>query len=76
LFGIQVPNAHFRSFNQVVEEGKHIFFVDVEPDQESVLDRVIKTHPKLTVAGTGTAAPHWTVAWQHKWHQFKRVISG
>jgi hypothetical protein len=76
LFGIQVPNAHFRNFKQTVEEGKHIFFVDVEPAQESVLDRVIEHHPTLKVAGTGAAAPHWTVAWQHKWHQFKRVISG
>lgn len=76
FFGIQVPNTHFRSFKQVVDEGKHIFFVDVEPDQESVLDRVIEHHPRLKIAGMGTAAPHWTVAWQHKWHQFKRVISG
>lgn len=74
FFGIQVPNAHFRNFKKIVEEGKHIFFVDVDPDQESVLDRVIEHHPKLKIAGTGTAAPHWTVAWLHKWHQFKRTI--
>lgn len=74
FFGIQVPNAHFRSFKQVVAEGKHIFFVDVEPNQEPVLDGVIEHHPLLEIAGTGTAAPHWTVAWLHRWHQFKRTI--
>ena len=76
FFGFQVTNTHFRNFKQVVTEGKHIFFVDVEPSQESLLDQVIRQHPKLKIAGTGAAAPHWTVAWQHKWHQFKRVISG
>lgn len=74
FFGIQVPNAHFRNFKQMVEAGKHVFFVDVEPNQESVLERVIGHHPKLTVAGTGAASPHWTVAWLHRWHQFKRTI--
>ncbi|MGH8352456.1 MAG: magnesium transporter [Pseudomonas sp.] len=74
FFGIQVPNAHFRSFKQKLSEGKHIFFVDVEPDQESILDRIIEHHPKLMVAGTGTAAPHWIVAWLERWHQFKRTI--
>ncbi|MDR7281328.1 hypothetical protein J2X84_000142 [Pseudomonas corrugata] len=76
FFGFQVPNTHFRNFKQMIEDGKHIFFVDVEPNQESVLTRVIEHHPTLKIAGTGAAAPHWTVAWQHKWHQFKRVISG
>jgi hypothetical protein len=74
FFGIQVPNAHFRNFGQKLKEGKHVFFVDVEPDQESVLDRVIGRHPTLQDAGTGTAAPHWIVAWMHRWHQFKRTI--
>lgn len=74
FFGIQVPNAHFRNFAQKLKEGKHVFFVDVEPDQESVLSQVIGHHPTLQDAGTGAAAPHWIVAWMHKWHQFKRTI--
>jgi hypothetical protein len=76
FFGIQVPNTHFRSFKQVVEEGNHIFFVDVDPAQEPVLDRVIEHYPKLKIAGTGTAASRWAIAWLQRWHQFKRVISG
>ncbi|WP_166358537.1 magnesium transporter [Pseudomonas akapageensis] len=74
FFGIQVPNAHFRNFKQMVEEGKHVFFVDVDPKQEPVLDQVIGHHPGLQIAGSGAAAPHWTVAWLHRWHQFKRTI--
>jgi len=74
FFGIQEPNTHFRRFKQKLEEGKHIFFVDVETNQEEVLERVIQHHPTLSVAGTGAAAPHWIVAWFQRWHQFKRTI--
>jgi hypothetical protein len=74
FFGIQVPNTHFKRFRDKLAEGKHVFFVDVEPDQEEVLERVVKAHPMLSVAGVGSAAPHWTVAWLQRWHQFKRTI--
>lgn len=74
FFGIQEPNAHFRRFKRLLKRGKHVFFVDVEPEQEETLDRVVKQHPRLQLAGTGDAAPHWVVAWLQKWHQFKRTI--
>lgn len=74
FFGIQVPNAHFRKLKEKVGDGEHLFFVDVEPEQESILDRVMNHHPQLRLAGTGSAAPHWIVAWLHRWHQFKRTI--
>jgi len=74
FFGIQVPNAHFRKLKERIKEGEYIFFVDVDPNQESTLDRVIKHHPQLQMAGTGPAAPHWIVAWLYRWHQFKRTI--
>ncbi len=74
FLGIQIPNTHFRDFRQKLKEGKHVFFVDIEPEQEPVLAGVIQHHPKLRDAGTGEAAPHWIVAWQQKWHQFKRTI--
>ncbi|SDZ68283.1 hypothetical protein [Pseudomonas sp. NFIX28] len=74
FFGIQVPNSHFSKLKKNIKDGEHIFFVDVEPDQEPVLDQVISHHPQLQVAGTGAAAPHWIVAWLQKWHQFKRTI--
>ncbi|OZG70733.1 NAD/FAD-utilizing enzyme apparently involved in cell division [Hahella sp. CCB-MM4] len=74
LRGIQEPNEHFRKFQKILKEGKHIFFVDVEPSQEEILDRVVSHHHSLQVAGTGAASPHWAVFWQHKWHQFKQLI--
>ncbi len=74
LRGIQEPNEHFRRFQKILQEGKHILFVDVEPAQEPTLESVVRQHRGLQVAGTGEAAPSIAVAWQHKWHQFRRFI--
>jgi len=64
LWGIQNKNVRFKRFQQVLEEGKHVFFVDLEPSQEPILSGVIGTHPKVEEAGAGAASPHWVVAWQ------------
>jgi len=62
LYGIQIPNHDFARFEQALNDGKHIFFVDLEPDQEKTLDEIVKLHPKLERAGTGTSTPHWLIS--------------
>ncbi len=74
FFGFQEPNAHFRRFKKLLKHGKHIFFVDVEPNQEAALSRVVRQHPHLKTAGYGYGSPNWVVACQRKWHAFKRTI--
>jgi hypothetical protein len=66
LMGIQKPNHNFARFEQTLSDGKHIFFVDLDPRQEAVLERVLKSHPRVVRAGTGSSAPHWLIALQHK----------
>ena len=34
-----------------LDAGKHVFFVDVDPDQESALNEITKAHPRLQQAG-------------------------
>lgn len=62
LFGIHKTNRAFAGFPQALGDGKHVFFVDLEPRQEPVLDKVIRTHPKVEPAGTGRAMPYWLVS--------------
>ncbi len=66
LLGIQKPNHNFVRFEQALRDGKHIFFMDLEPKQEAVLEKVLKSHPRVELAGTGTSAPHWIIALQQK----------
>lgn len=66
LAGIQRPNHNFRRFEAALKEGKHVFFVDVEPGQEAAYEKVLRTHAKLQQAGSGEPVQHWIVALQQK----------
>lgn len=66
LRGIQEPNHDFARFEQALRDGKHIFFMDLSPQQEPILEEVLKSHPQVELAGTGSSAPHWLIALQQK----------
>jgi hypothetical protein len=66
LLGIQTPNHNFARFEQALSDGKHIFFVDLEPHQEAVLETVLKSHPQVELAGTGSPTQHWLITLQRK----------
>ena len=70
FIGIQEPNHHFRRFKDALSAGKHIFFVDLKPSQETILTKLLKSHPQLQAAGTGKSTPHWFLEWQKRVPQF------
>ncbi|MFT5276726.1 MAG: hypothetical protein ACI97K_003124 [Glaciecola sp.] len=72
--GIQVPNYQFKRFEKLLEQGKHIFFVDITDDQHSSLEKVIKLHANLKHAGTGEATPEWVVKGQETFSKFMKVM--
>ena len=71
FLGIQAPHNQLKRFDNALKKGKHVFFVDVDPEQESALTQVLKAHPHLKPAGIGTATPRWVVRGQDK---FKSVV--
>jgi hypothetical protein len=66
LLGIEKPNHKFARFEQALSDGKHVFFVDLEPHQEAILEKVLKSHPQVELAGTGSSTPYWLIALQQK----------
>ena len=74
LIGIQLPNHQFRRFQQLLNAGKHVFFVDIEPKHTDVLNSIIQRHPKLLPAGTGKATPAWFVKSQDTFHHVMKVM--
>lgn len=66
LLGIWRPNYNFARFEQALSDGKHVFFLDLDPHQEAVMDQVLKSHPQVELAGTGSSTPHWLIALQQK----------
>lgn len=65
LIGMQKPNIHFKRFEQALDEGKHVFIIDLDPDQEIDLVTALKDHPKLLEAATEVGSPHWILAALH-----------
>lgn len=64
LAGIQRPNHNFTRFADALKNGKHVFFVDVEPGQESALREVLGRHASVQPAGTGEPSRHWLMTLQ------------
>ena len=75
FLGFQSRNVKFIRFEGDLHKGKHVFFVDIESHQESVLDEVLKAHPKLSPAGTGDATPDWLLQLQCHWYKFRKEFS-
>jgi hypothetical protein len=73
LIGIQEPHVDFKRFEDDLKAGRHVLFVDVDPDQEEILQRIVGQHPKLTLAGEGSATPKVVVMAQEKFSDFMKV---
>lgn len=73
LIGIQEPHADFKRFQNDLKAGKHILFVDVDPEQEPSLREVTEQHPKLEPAGEGKATPRWVVSAQNLFSRFMQT---
>jgi hypothetical protein len=64
FIGFQKPNYHYSRFEQTLEEGNHVFIVDLDPGQEPVLKKLLESHNKLKEMGTEMGSPHWIFAIQ------------
>ena len=70
FYGIQTPHKDFKRFQKDLDNGKHIFIVDVDPSQENIVKQLDADHPHLIDAGTGTATPRWIVMGQQNVKDF------
>lgn len=70
LWGIQTTNVHFKRFGKALKEGKHVFFVDLEPGRGKLLKDIANKHPTLAMAGLDRGAPSWIVFSQYHLKRF------
>lgn len=52
MLGIHRPNRRFKKFVNYLRSGKHLFFVDIHPGQEAIVERVAHDHRHLQPMGT------------------------
>jgi len=74
LFGIQEPHHQFKQFQDALQQGKHVFFVDVHKHQEDKLKSVVQPYTQLIRAGEGESTPEWVIEWQNNWRGFVKSM--
>lgn len=74
FIGIQQPNVNFKRFQDLLHQGKHVLFIDIAPEQEAVLSKVIRKHPRLQSSGEGEATPGWVVRSQQWFRRFVKAM--
>lgn len=74
FFGFQRRNQRFQGVQESLEKGRHVLFVDVEPEHEEALAVIIGRHAGLLEAGTGDALPHWLSASQRRLNRLRKMI--
>ena len=72
FLGFQLPNRRFRDFEQLLRDGKHLFFVDVRAQQREVLEDALLCHPQIARVGQGQGTPWWLIALQERFQRFVR----
>jgi len=72
FYGIQTPHKDFRRFQNDLNNGKHVFIVDLDPSQEYIIQQIKSEHSHLNDAGTGDATPRWIVMGQQS---FKNITT-
>lgn len=70
FLGIQEVHHDFKRFEHDLDRGRHVLFVDIDPNQEAVLERIVASSPSLQKAGYGEATPRWVIMWQKNWTRF------
>ena len=70
LIGMETPNHNFAQFSEALKNDRHILFIDLKPDQEDILKRLVLSHPKMELAGTGKATPNWLIEVENRVPRF------
>jgi|TARA_B110000902_G_C14277711_1_gene575525 hypothetical protein len=70
FLGIQATHHDFKRFQNAMDSGKHIFFVDINAEDETILNEVADAHPRLRNAGEGQGRPAIVVGAQKRWTSF------
>jgi len=70
LIGMERPNYNFERFSEALKNDRHIFFLDLQPDQENIMKRVTLLHPRVELAGTGSATPNWLIVLEDRVPKF------
>lgn len=74
LKGIQETNHELIHFKWALNQGKHVFYIDIPSSQKSTLADVVAMHPKLVFVGYGHATSSWLIHGQTHLQKFIKAM--
>jgi hypothetical protein len=74
LFGIQEPHPDFLRFEDRLQAGQHLFFVDLPEDRRPLLEQVLSQYPALQPAGEGSATPELVLEARKKFRHAMQTL--
>ncbi len=71
FIGTQIPNTHFRRFQEALDNGEHVLQVDCTPADEVIMQEVVARHrQKIKAAGSENSFDQWAIVSAKKFRQF------
>jgi hypothetical protein len=71
FIGMQTPNVHFARFEEALEQGRHVLFVETDREDQRKLKAVIKQYPSLERAGTEVTHTRALMVLLKYWERFR-----
>jgi hypothetical protein len=71
FIGMQTPNVHFARFEEALEQGRHVLFVETDREDQRKLKAVIKQYPSLERAGTEVTHTRALMVLLKCWERFR-----
>lgn len=71
FIGMQIPNVHFTRFEEALEQGRHVLFVETDREDQKKLKAVIKQYPGLERAGTEVTHTRALMMMLKYWERFR-----
>lgn len=71
MWGIQEPNIHFKRFQEALDNGKHVLYVEVHKGKEEMLlKEIIDRHPGIEPAGREASSNGLLIGAEKSAHRF------
>lgn len=74
FIGLQIPNSHFRRFEDALKAGKHVLFVETGAQDEKSLKNVMERYPSLERAGTEKTHSGGLMLLLRNWDRFRKWV--
>jgi hypothetical protein len=71
FIGMQTPNVHVARFEEALEQGRHVLFVETDREDQRKLKAVIKQYPSLERAGTEVTHTRALMVLLKYWERFR-----